>query len=62
MKKPPALTTRRSWLSDESAVTSIEYALLGALIAVVIIGALSLNGDALKAIYQFWSNAVAAAL
>ncbi|ABF07537.1 pilus assembly protein Flp/PilA [Cupriavidus metallidurans] len=37
---------------DTRGVTSIEYALLGALIAMVIIGAVSLLGTNLKALYD----------
>ncbi|MDH5772287.1 MAG: Flp family type IVb pilin [Rhodospirillaceae bacterium] len=38
-----------SFKNDESGATAIEYGLIAALIAVVIIGALSLVGNDLKA-------------
>jgi pilus assembly protein Flp/PilA len=50
------------WLADESGVTAIEYGLLAALIAVTIIGSVSLTGTSLLAIYDYWSAAVIAAL
>lgn len=37
---------------DTRGVTSIEYALLGALIAMAIIGAVSLLGSNVKALYE----------
>jgi pilus assembly protein Flp/PilA len=49
-------------LTDESGVTAIEYGLLAALIAVTIIGAISVAGTSLVALYVYWSSAVAAAL
>lgn len=39
-------------LRDDSGVSSIEYALLGSLIAVTIVGAVISLGDAVKAMYQ----------
>ena len=48
--------------ADESGVTAIEYGLLAALIAVAIIGAVSLTGTSLTAIYNAWTAAVVAAL
>ena len=51
-----------SVLTDESAVTAIEYGLLAALIAVAIIGGLSATGDSMTAIYDYWSSAVITAL
>ncbi len=41
-----------NFLSDTRGVTSIEYALLGALIAMAIIGAVSLLGSNVKALYE----------
>jgi pilus assembly protein Flp/PilA len=38
---------------DTRGVTAIEYALLGALIAMVIIGAVSVLGSNVKALYEF---------
>ena len=51
-----------AWLAGESGVTAIEYGLLSALIAVAMIGAVSVTGTALNAIYATWSAAVVAAL
>lgn len=48
--------------ADESGVTAIEYGLLSALIAVAIVGAVSLTGTSLGAMYTVWSSAVVAAL
>jgi pilus assembly protein Flp/PilA len=45
-------------LTDESGVTAIEYALLAALIAVAIIGAVAATGTSLGAMYTTWSTAV----
>ena len=49
-------------LRDERAATAIEYGLIAALIAVAILGALTLTGSSLTALYQYWSSAVVAAL
>jgi pilus assembly protein Flp/PilA len=49
-------------LNDESGVTAIEYGLLAALIGVTIIGAISVAGTSLVALYTYWSAAVIAAL
>lgn len=49
-------------IADESGVTAIEYGLLAALIAVTIIGAITVAGTSLTALYAYWSNAVVAAL
>ena len=48
--------------ADESGVTAIEYSLLGALIAVAIIGAITATGTSLTALYVYWSSAVVSAL
>jgi len=40
-----------AFLSDESAATAIEYALIAAGIAIAIIGAVGSAGDAIKAIF-----------
>lgn len=45
-------------LRDEAGVTAIEYALLAALIAVAIIGAVSATGDSLGNVYTTWTNLV----
>ncbi len=47
---------------DQSAVTSIEYALLGALIATVIFIAVGNAGSALGDLYQYVSGRVSAAV
>ena len=47
---------------DESGVTAIEYGLIAALIAVVIIASVTLVGTALVAIFEFIANALTAAL
>lgn len=48
--------------ADESAVTSIEYALLGALIAVVIVVSVTNLGSSLLALYNLVSTQVTLAL
>jgi len=53
--------TALSFVCDESAVTSIEYALLGSLIAVVIVGSMTTMGMKVIALYEIVSVAVAAA-
>ena len=50
------------WCGDESGVTAIEYGLLAALIVVACIGAFSLTGASLTAVYNAWSSAVLGAL
>ena len=40
------------FLKDESGATAIEYGLIAALIAVVLAGALSLTGEALKGAFN----------
>ncbi|MBW6521767.1 MAG: Flp family type IVb pilin [Desulfoarculaceae bacterium] len=45
-------TEQRGFLPAESGVTSIEYALLGSLIAVVIVGTVILIGPILNAIFE----------
>lgn len=49
-------------ISDESGVTTIEYALLAALIVVGAIAGISATGVSLGAMYTLWTNAVSAAL
>ncbi len=51
-----------SLVRDESAVTAIEYALLGTLIAVAIIAGVSALGTNLNNLYNTISAAVEAAL
>lgn len=42
----------------EEGVTAIEYALIASLIAVAIVGALSLVGDEVSNIFDTWTGAV----
>jgi pilus assembly protein Flp/PilA len=46
------------FMKDEDGVTAVEYGLIAALIAVVIIGAVTLLGNRLQATF----NAIAAAI
>ncbi|CAG2140181.1 hypothetical protein LMG31506_02221 [Cupriavidus yeoncheonensis] len=39
-------------LCDERGVTSIEYALIGALLAMAIVGGVSMLGDSVQSLYQ----------
>ncbi|WPC67757.1 Flp family type IVb pilin [Rhodoferax ferrireducens] len=50
------------WRADESGVTAIEYALMGSLIAVAILGAVGATGASLLTLYTNVSVAVATAL
>jgi pilus assembly protein Flp/PilA len=52
----------RQFIHGDSGVTAIEYGLLAALIAVTCIGVFQATGSSLGDIYEFWSNAVIAAL
>jgi Flp pilus assembly pilin Flp len=52
----------RRWWLDASGVSAIEYALLAALIVVVILGALTATNGAIVAMYTAWTDAVIAAL
>jgi pilus assembly protein Flp/PilA len=58
----PAAAIAGALARDERAATAIEYGLMAALIAVAILGALTLTGSSLVALYQYWSSAVVAAL
>lgn len=49
----------RAWWADSRAVTSIEYALIASLIAVVIVSSVAFVGTELKATYQHVANCVA---
>lgn len=51
------LATRR-FLKDEEGVTAIEYGLIAALIAVVIIGAVTLVGQDLNNTFNKVANAI----
>lgn len=46
------------WRDDERAVTSIEYALIASLIAVVIIGSVATTGENLSAAYSYVATCV----
>ncbi len=46
------LTFISDLLHDDAGVSSIEYALLGMLIAIAIIGAVSAVGDSVKSMYE----------
>jgi pilus assembly protein Flp/PilA len=45
-------TILRNWAADEAGATSIEYAFIASLIAMVIIGAVAALGTNLKVPYQ----------
>jgi len=47
---------------DDDGVTAIEYGLLAALIAVTCIVAFQATGTSLRALYEFWSDAIVQAL
>ena len=51
----------RKWIRDEEGATSIEYGLIGALIAVVIVLALTNVGTAVQAKFDLVANSVVAA-
>ena len=55
------LRSLRMVLKSKSGATAIEYGLIAALISVVIIGALSLVGNNLTAVFQEVSGQLAAA-
>ena len=46
------------WLRDDAAVTSIEYALISVLIAVVIVGAVTGVGLEVKAAFDYVASCV----
>lgn len=52
MPKPMIASRWLELLCDDCGVTSIEYALLGALIAMVIIGAVTSVGSSVLTLYQ----------
>lgn len=52
----------QAFARDDSGATSIEYALLGALIAVAIVGAVSATGQQVHELYERVSEQVVAAL
>ena len=46
------------FLSNEDGVTAVEYAIIAALIAVVIIGAVTFAGTQIQATFQAVANAI----
>jgi len=51
----------KRFILEEEGVTAIEYALIAALIAVVIIGTLTTLGSAISAKFQVIANAISSA-
>ena len=51
-------TMVRKVLGDERGVTAMEYALIAALIAVVIIGAVSLLGKSVSTVFSTVANTI----
>ena len=51
-----------AFITDERAVTAIEYGLLAALIVVTMMVGLSAAGTSIIEMYNYWSDAVVAAL
>ena len=49
----------KTFVQDEGGVTSIEYALIAALIAVVTVGSITNVGLSLKALYVYVANELA---
>lgn len=49
-------------LLDESGTTAIEYALIGSLVAVAIVGALTVLGDRLQMFNDIWAAIAAASM
>jgi len=58
MRKLVLKTAKYLSLDSEKGVTAIEYGLIASLIAIVIIGALTLVGTRLTAIFTTISNAL----
>jgi pilus assembly protein Flp/PilA len=56
------LSVTRRFLRDEEGVTAIEYGLIAALIAIVIITAVTLVGTNLTAVFQAVADALSNAL
>lgn len=48
----------RKWLRDDQGVTSIEYALLGSLIAIVILASVIALGSSVKSLYEMIAAAI----
>ena len=51
-----------SFLRSNEGVTAIEYGLIAALMAVVIIGSISSLGDEVKITFNLWTTAVSSAI
>jgi len=49
----------KNFVKDESGATAIEYGLIAALVAVAIIGALTILGQELTNIFQFVADTLA---
>ncbi len=48
----------RKWLRDDQGVTSIEYALVGSLIAIVILASVIALGSSVKSLYEMIAAAM----
>ncbi|CAJ0795033.1 hypothetical protein LMG7141_03033 [Ralstonia condita] len=48
----------QQWLRDEQGVTSIEYALLGSLIAIVILASVVALGSSVRSLYEMIAAAM----
>ena len=55
------MNTIKSFMQDDEGVTAIEYGLIAALIAVVIIGTVTTVGDELKGVFTDISDALSGA-
>lgn len=58
--KDAAVAKARKLITDESGATAIEYGLIAALVAVVIIGALTLVGNGLRDKFTTVANSLGA--
>lgn len=56
------MKTLLSYLHEDSAVTSLEYALLASLLAVVLVIAIGLLGDQVKQLFVFVKDQMVLAL
>ncbi|CAN0627566.1 pilus assembly protein Flp/PilA [Burkholderia multivorans] len=52
----------REWIGEEQGVTSIEYALLGSLIAIAVLGGIYTLGGSLGVLYDNLASRVTAAM
>ncbi|CAN0626918.1 pilus assembly protein Flp/PilA [Burkholderia multivorans] len=52
----------REWIGEEQGVTSIEYALLGSLIAIAVLGGIHTLGGSLGDLYDNLASRVTAAM